>query len=62
MVLTIANIDRELAHLAIALFNLMLAVPKGHALAKSKSLRPRDLSSASFIWFPRWESPFFTAN
>jgi DNA-binding transcriptional LysR family regulator len=58
-VFTIANIDRELAKLEIALVNLMLAVPKRHPLAKSKSLRLRGLSSASFIWFPRRESPFF---
>ena len=56
---TIANIDRELAQLDIALVNLMLAVPKGHPLARSKALRLRDLSSASFIWFPRRESPLF---
>jgi DNA-binding transcriptional LysR family regulator len=56
---TIANIDRELAQLDIALVNLMLAVPKGHPLAKSKALRLRDLRSASFIWFPRRESPLF---
>jgi DNA-binding transcriptional LysR family regulator len=58
-VFTIANIDRELAQLEIALVKLMLAVPKGHPLAKSKSLRLRDLSSTSFIWFPRRESPLF---
>ena len=58
-VFTIANIDRALAQLAVVLINLMLAVPKGHPLAKSKSLRLRDLSSASFIWFPRRESPLF---
>ena len=57
--LRVANIDRELAQLEIALVNLMLAVPKRHPLAKSKSLRLRDLSSASFIWFPRRESPLF---
>src|SRR5687767_4622035 len=27
--------------------------PKGHLLSKSKNLRLRDLSSESFIWFPR---------
>jgi DNA-binding transcriptional LysR family regulator len=58
-VFTIANIDRELAQLGIDSINLMLAVPKGHPLAKSKSLRLRDLRSASFIWFPRRESPLF---
>jgi DNA-binding transcriptional LysR family regulator len=56
---TIATIDRELAQLDIAMVNLMLAVPRGHPLAKSKALRLRDLSSASFIWFPRRESPLF---
>jgi len=58
-VFTIANIDRELAQLEIALVNLMLAVSKRHPLAKSKSLRLRDLSNAAFIWFPRRESPLF---
>ena len=58
-VFTIANIDRELAQLEIALVNLMLAVSKRHPLAKSNSLRLRDLSGASFIWFPRRESPLF---
>src|SRR5437870_3420928 len=37
----------------------MLAVPKGHPLAKSKKHRLRDLSNASFIWFPRRESPIY---
>ena len=55
----IADIDRELAQLNIALVNLMLAVPRGYPLAKSKALRLRDLSTASFIWFPRRESPRF---
>jgi len=58
-VFTIADIDRELAQLNIASVSLMLAVPKGHPLAKSTSLRLRDLSSASFVWFPRRESPGF---
>jgi len=58
-VFTIANVDRELVQLGIDSINLMLAVPKGHPLAKSKGLRLRDLSSASFIWFPRRESPLF---
>lgn len=58
-VFTIANMDRELAQLEIASVNLMLAVPKSHTLAKAKALRLRDLSTASFIWFPRQESPLF---
>src|SRR5438105_10562402 len=39
--------------------NLMLAAPKGYPLTKSKKLRPRDLSDAAFIWFPRRESPAY---
>jgi DNA-binding transcriptional LysR family regulator len=58
-VFTIGNIGPESVQLAIDAINLMLAVPKGHPLAKSKSLRLRDLSSASFIWFPRRASPVF---
>jgi DNA-binding transcriptional LysR family regulator len=58
-VFTIASIGRELAQLAIDSISLMLAVPKGHPLAKSRSLCLRDLSSASFVWFPRRESPVF---
>lgn len=58
-VFTIANMDRELAQLEIAMVNLMLAVPRSHPLAKAKALRLRDLSTASFIWFPRRESPLF---
>jgi DNA-binding transcriptional LysR family regulator len=58
-VFTIANIDRELAQLEVASINLMLAAPKGYPLAKSKKLRLRDLNNASFIWFPRRESPVY---
>jgi DNA-binding transcriptional LysR family regulator len=56
---TITNLDRELAQLPVAEHNLVLAVPKGHPLAKSKKLRLRDLIDAAFIWFPRRESPVF---
>src|ERR1051326_235964 len=58
-VFTIAKIGRELAQLPIASLNLMLAVPKGHALTKFKRLRLRDLNDAAFIWFPRRESPTY---
>jgi DNA-binding transcriptional LysR family regulator len=58
-VFTIANIGRELAQLPVASLNLMLAVPKGHPLAKLKKLRLRDLTDSPFIWFPRRESPAF---
>jgi DNA-binding transcriptional LysR family regulator len=58
-VFTIAIISRELAQLEVAVLHLMLAVPKGHALTKSRNLRLRDLKDASFIWFPRRESPVY---
>jgi DNA-binding transcriptional LysR family regulator len=55
----VATLDRELAQLPIAELNLVLALAKGHPLAKSKKLRLRDLNDAAFIWFPRRESPAF---
>jgi len=58
-VFTIAKINREVTQLEIDSIHLKLAVPKAHPLTKSKKLRLRDLSDASFIWFPRRESPFF---
>jgi DNA-binding transcriptional LysR family regulator len=58
-VFTIANVNRELAQLEIDSIYLRLAVPKAHPLTRSKKLRLRDLSDASFIWFPRRESPIF---
>jgi DNA-binding transcriptional LysR family regulator len=51
--------DPELDHFPVALQHVELAVPKGHALAKVKKLRLRDLVDASFVWFPRRESPAF---
>src|SRR5687768_10073321 len=58
-VFTIANMDRELARTQIAEIGLMLAVPKGHALARVKQLKLRALNNVPFIWFPRRESPVF---
>jgi DNA-binding transcriptional LysR family regulator len=51
--------DAELGSLPVAIQHVELAVPKGHALAKVKKLRLRDLVDASFVWFPRRESPAF---
>ena len=51
--------DAELDHFPVALQHVELAVPKGHALAKVKKLKLRDLVDASFVWFPRRESPAF---
>jgi DNA-binding transcriptional LysR family regulator len=58
-VFTIANQDRELAQVQVAVLNLVLAAPKGHPLTKSKKLHLRDLKDAAFIWFPRRESPLY---
>jgi DNA-binding transcriptional LysR family regulator len=58
-VFTIAPIGRELVQLPVASLNLMLAVPKGHPLTKSKKVRLRDLNEADFVWFPRRESPAY---
>src|SRR6201988_3907872 len=51
--------DAELDHLPVAMQHVELAVPKGHALARMKSVRLRDLVDASFVWFPRREAPAF---
>src|SRR6516165_2808449 len=51
--------DAELDHFPVALQHVELAVPKVHALAKVRKLRLRDLIEASFVWFPRRESPAF---
>ncbi len=51
--------DEELDHLPVAMQLLELAVPKGHPLSKTKTLRLRDLVDVPFIWFPRREAPGF---
>jgi DNA-binding transcriptional LysR family regulator len=51
--------DPELDQLLVAKQRVELAVPKGNPLSKLKRLRLRDLTDASFIWFPRWPSPAF---
>jgi DNA-binding transcriptional LysR family regulator len=51
--------DAELDHFPVALQHVELALPEGHALTKVKKLRLRDLVDASFVWFPRRESPAF---
>jgi DNA-binding transcriptional LysR family regulator len=56
---TIAELSPELARIEMEAVRLMLAVPSGDPLAKAKRLRLRDLRNASFIWFPRRESPVF---
>jgi DNA-binding transcriptional LysR family regulator len=51
--------DPELDQIQVALQKLVLAVPKGHPVTKSKSLRLRDLTDADFVWFPRRQSPAY---
>jgi DNA-binding transcriptional LysR family regulator len=49
--------DPELELLRIAVQHIELAALKGHPLTKLKKLRLRDLADATFVWFPRRESP-----
>ena len=58
-VFNMSKTDSELDHIPVALQHVELAVPKGHPLIKLKKLRLRDLSDASFVWFPRREAPAF---
>lgn len=51
--------DRELDQLPVAVYDLALAAPAAHPLAKIKNLRLRDMTEARFIWFPRRESVAF---
>jgi DNA-binding transcriptional LysR family regulator len=50
---------KELAHSQFAEDRILLAVPKGHSLAKRKRIRIRDLQNMPFIWFQRWANPTF---
>jgi DNA-binding transcriptional LysR family regulator len=58
-VFNMSKTDSELDHIPVALQHVELAVPRGHPLIKLKKLRLRDLSEASFVWFPRREAPAF---
>src|SRR5579863_8869890 len=49
--------DSDFDQLPVATQQIELAVPKGHPLTKLKKLRLRDLTEATFVWFPRRESP-----
>jgi DNA-binding transcriptional LysR family regulator len=49
----------DLAHWEFAQDRMVLAVPKGHALTKRKTVRLRDLRNLPFVWFPRWVNPVF---
>jgi DNA-binding transcriptional LysR family regulator len=49
--------DPELDGRPVAIQRIELAAPRGHPLTKLKQVRLRDLTSTSFIWFPRREAP-----
>jgi DNA-binding transcriptional LysR family regulator len=49
--------DPELELLPVAVQHIELAALKRHPLTKLKTLRLRDLAEATFVWFPRRESP-----
>ena len=51
--------DKNLAHWEFAQDRMVLAVPRGHALTKRKTVRLRDLRDFPFVWFPRWVNPAF---
>src|SRR5882724_8570718 len=51
--------DRELDQVGVGWHKIALAAPKGHPLSKLRKLRLRDMVDASFVWFPRRESPAF---
>jgi len=51
--------DRNLAHVPVALHNVMLALPQGHSLLKVKPLRLRDLRDTAFVWFSKRTNPVF---
>lgn len=51
--------DPELDQVLVARQHVALAAPREHPVAKLKRLRLRDLADASFVWFPRRESPVF---
>ena len=51
--------DPELDQVQVASQKLVLAVPKGHPLTRSKRLRLRDLADSDFVWFPRRQSPAY---
>src|SRR6267154_6542189 len=51
--------DRELDKVQVGTQNIALAAPKGNPLTELRNLRLRDMGDASFIWFPRRESPAF---
>jgi DNA-binding transcriptional LysR family regulator len=56
-VFNVPTADPELELLPVAVQRIELAALKRHPLTKLKNLRLRDLTEASFVWFPRRASP-----
>jgi DNA-binding transcriptional LysR family regulator len=56
-VFNMPDTDPELELLPVAVQHIELAALRRHPLTKLKKLRLRDLADATFIWFPRRESP-----
>jgi DNA-binding transcriptional LysR family regulator len=49
--------DPEFEVLPVAVHHIELAALRRHPLTKLRKLRLRDLTEATFVWFPRRESP-----
>ena len=56
-VFNIPKADPELDRLPVATQRIELAAPTGHPLTRLKQVRLRDLTNASFVWFPRRAAP-----
>jgi DNA-binding transcriptional LysR family regulator len=56
---TITPRHKDLNHWQFAQDRMLLAVPKGHPLAKRERIRLRDLRNMPFVWFERWANPPF---
>jgi DNA-binding transcriptional LysR family regulator len=56
-VFNMPDADPELDRLPVAVQHIELATPRGHPLTKLRKIRLRDLADATFVWFPRRESP-----
>jgi DNA-binding transcriptional LysR family regulator len=56
-VFNVPKADPELNGRPVAIHRIELAAPRGHPVTKLKQVRLRDLTSTSFIWFPRREAP-----
>ena len=51
--------DEDFDQMLVARHKVVLAAPKGHAVARLKRLRLRDLRHVPFVWFYRSANPLF---